>query len=177
MGSKLPMRIVYEEIKMWLPKEERRLLSGYWYLIGEINQQRVYSASELIPLLSTRGSWKSVSEYGDGDSKPDEEFDLESGEKAARQLKTLINDMRRVSCANSRLSERGFITLKLHKHVDDVCIVGLTMRGFDLGRRYSNLWDLTGIWFEAYRTHWIWLIVGFLGGILGSLVVNWLSRQ
>ena len=58
--------------------------------------------------------------------------------------------------------------------------VGITLfqQGYDLGRKYNSSWLVwSGLWFEEYRNHWFWLIISFLGGIIGALVVNWLSKN
>jgi hypothetical protein len=160
---------------MWLPKDERRLLTGFWHLIGDIDEEKRYRQGQLIRLLSGGESWKSVHENGHSDSSAGNPVDPNDMEQTKRQMKTLIDMLHRVDSANRRLAERGYIIIGKHQTADDVRIIRLTIYGFDLGRRYGNWWDSTGIWFETYRNHWIWLLVGFLGGIIGSLVVKLLS--
>jgi hypothetical protein len=57
---------------MWLPKDERRLLSGYYRLVGEVAAKKTYCVSALRPLLAywktELAFWKPpprVPEYGD----------------------------------------------------------------------------------------------------------------
>ncbi len=52
----------------------------------------------------------------------------------------------------------------------------LSLEGNDLGRKYSSWWTRSGLWFAEYRNHWIWIIVSFLGGVIGGLLINWLSK-
>jgi len=51
----------------------------------------------------------------------------------------------------------------------------LTLEGHDLAAKYDNWFSRTGLWFAEYKDHWIWLLTGFLGGIIGALVVEWLK--
>ncbi len=52
----------------------------------------------------------------------------------------------------------------------------LSLEGNDLGRKYSSWWTRSGLWFTEYGNHWIWIIVSFLGGVIGGLLINWLSK-
>ena len=57
--------------------------------------------------------------------------------------------------------------------------VGITLyqQGHDLGKKYNSSWLVwSGLWFAEYKDHWFWLILGFLGGIIGAVLVNWLSK-
>ena len=81
----------------------------------------------------------------------------------------------RVEKANAVLHERGLIEVTPHQVAKFVCVVKLTIKGYDLGWRYSRWFSRTGLWFAEYRNHWLWLIVSFLGGVLGALVVHWLT--
>ena len=47
---------------MWLPKDERYLLQGYWHLINEINVEKTFSEFALVPLLSSPKNWKKIKE-------------------------------------------------------------------------------------------------------------------
>jgi hypothetical protein len=55
--------------------------------------------------------------------------------------------------------------------------ITLTIAGYDLGRKYNDHWWVwSHLWFTEYKDHWFWLILSFLGGIVGALIVNWLSK-
>jgi len=57
------------------------------------------------------------------------------------------------------------------KYMEDLSTLVSRLRGG--ARDWQRFSDL---WFEAHRNHWIWLIVSFAGGVVGGLLVNWLSR-
>ncbi len=80
----------------------------------------------------------------------------------------------RVEIADLDLKERGYIRVNFE---NTEFSVALTLKGCDLGRKYdSSFWIWSGLWFKEYKDHWIWLIVCFLGGIVGALLVNFLSN-
>jgi hypothetical protein len=63
---------------MWLSKDERRLLAGYYSLIGEVSTERVYRSGDLRPLLRFRGHSSSVREYGDAAGSAEKSNESES---------------------------------------------------------------------------------------------------
>ena len=155
---------------MWLPKDERRLLTAYYRLIGDIEEQKVYRISELCRLFDRRFDPASIHEYGKSPS--DDASETDDIEKVKQEIKALIARMSRIKKANRLLTERGLVTVQNHQSEHDVIVVALTVEGYDLGRRYSRWIERTGLWFQEYRNHWVWLVVAFLGGILGSLVLD-----
>jgi hypothetical protein len=161
---------------MWLPKDERKMLEAYVSLIGEIGVERWFHEGNLIPLLS-RGvgaTKEDVPEYGTGSGYADRPV---NDAKPGDHMRTYLKDLGRVELANRLLEARNLIKLKKHQNAPNVIGVMLTLLGFDLGRRYGRgFLEYSGLWFEAYRNHWIWLIVSFVGGIIGGLLGNWLSR-
>ena len=57
--------------------------------------------------------------------------------------------------------------------------VGITLsqQGYDLGKKYSFWWTRSNLWYEEYiKDHWIWVIGGFVGGIIATLLMQWLSK-
>ena len=84
------------------------------------------------------------------------------------------NTRNRVLLASERLMQRIF--LDFLNNQGDALTVQLSLQGFDLGRKYSSLWTRSGLCFAEYKDHWFWLIISFLGGIVGALIVNWLSK-
>jgi len=160
---------------MWLPKNERRMLEGYVNIIGDIDKEKWYDEGNLIPLLRAGVSIikEDVPEYGRGKGYADRSV---PGDKPGDYMRSYLNDLGRVELANRFLEARDLIKVKKHQSASNVISVSLTLAGFDLGRRYGEgFWEYSALWFEAYRNHWIWLIVGFLGGIIGGALVNWLS--
>ena len=56
-------------------------------------------------------------------------------------------------------------------------MIGFTPEGHDLARKYSSWSSRSNLWYAEYvKHHWIWLTVSFLGGIIGGLLINWLSQ-
>jgi len=157
---------------MWLPKYERKLLSYYYRKINKVEASQYFNMEDLIKAL--------------GELKPPN-FSIEM---ILRTYKLLEN-------TNDLLSQRGLIKLenpspssisvlqelpKISKalgwtDIADIkfCIT-LTLEGYDLGRKYNSWLPRSGLWFAEYKDHWFWLILGFLGGIIGALIVNWLSK-
>ena len=134
---------------MWLPKDERRFLAYYFRELRKSNEKKPFPRHELMKVLN-----KDKNINKSGQEKTGDVFD-------------------RVEIANLDLKERGYI------HVNFETIeysVALTLKGCDLGRKYKSKLISSGLWFKEYKDHWIWLIVGFLGGIVGALLVNFLSK-
>lgn len=74
-----------------------------------------------------------------------------------------------------RLRDRGLIITDISLSENDIR-VSLTSEGRRLGKIYSHSFLVySGLWFAEYKDHWFWLILSFLGGVIGALLVNWLS--
>jgi hypothetical protein len=151
---------------MWLPKDERLILAGLYHNIPD-GQDAAYHVLDLIRFLTAK--------YAKIDL-PDTE-DAESGQDDSppQSTKAYIDNEKRVQHALRQLSSRGLITLTAHQHAhelgENIVVVALTLPGYDLGRRYANWFDRTGLCFQEYRHHWLWLIVAFVGGgIVGNLI-------
>ena len=157
---------------MWLPKDERRLLAGYYSLIGKINTEKVYRFGDLARLLRFRGHKTAVPEYGESEGSTDESDDLDS---MKRQMVQYIDACNRIEKANNLLAARRLITCTPHRHEVHVVVIGLSVEGYDLGRRYSSFVESSGLWFHEYRNHWIWLIVAFFGGAVGAKLIDWIA--
>ena len=125
---------------MWLPRDERKVLSHYY---SELHESGVETRGRVF--LS--GSEKCLS----GKDKRN-----------------------RVKIASKTLKQRDL--LDFLNDQKDAMTVQLSLQGYDLGRKYSSWWIRTGLWFEEYKNHWIWVVVSFLGGVVGALLINWLSR-
>lgn len=80
----------------------------------------------------------------------------------------------RVKIASKMLKQRDL--LDFFNDQNEAVTVQLSLEGYDLGRKYSSWWTRSGLWFAEYKNHWIWLIVSFLGGIIGGLLINWMSK-
>ena len=159
---------------MWLPKNERNLLAGYYQNVGKAAGEEVYEYEQLIRLLSDPKAMIRAYDEPDDGSTGRKAHSLQDMKGEAAEY---IEGALRVEKANAALHERGLIEVTPHQHVWNVCVVKLTVKGYDLGWRYSRWFSRTGLRFAEYRNHWVWLIVSFLGGILGALVVHWLTAS
>lgn len=55
--------------------------------------------------------------------------------------------------------------------------ITLDQQGYDLGRKYRSWWSRSNLWYAEYiKNHWIWVIGGFVFGIISTLFVQWLSK-
>ena len=155
---------------MWLPTDERRLLAGYFTHIGEVGKTKSYKTRELRKLLA-RTCPRKLWEYCDNDSPPDSSY--ETSESDADLVKRYFAETKRLELANKHLDERKLITLSKHES-DEVYSITLTIEGYDLGRKYASFWTRSGEWFQEYQSHWFWLILGAIGGVLISKGIDWL---
>ena len=162
-------------VTVWLPKDERLLIEAYYLRIGAVAQDMWFEASGLAPVLAKRRRARdprAIPEYGDAieGTRAEESF----GEPE-QQIKRYIDVCHRIEVANATLQERGLIQLRKHDSEHDVFGITLTVSGYDLGRQYGCWFSRSGAWFEQYRNHWLWLFVGFLGGLAASLLVELLK--
>ena len=159
---------------MWLPKDERKLLSYYYREINKVETEQRFEIRDLIKALGKKEQ--------SGQSKTKSEI--------------ILNTYNTLENVNNLLRQRDLITWEnldpkrikaaylfnnptpqVHSGNTKVNLrITLTIKGYDLGRKYSSWWSRSGLWFAEYKNHWFWLIVSFLGGIMGALIVNWLSR-
>jgi hypothetical protein len=155
---------------MWLPKDERQVLRGYYHMFSEIDVQEAYRRSDLCRLLNKRCDPTTIPEYGE--SSPGTASRTDDFDRLKQECRAMIEREARLQTANQFLSARRLITVQDHEHERDVVLIALTLDGYDLGRRYSRFMERSGLWFQEWRNHWIWLIVGFLGGILATLLMD-----
>ena len=129
-----------------------------------------------IPILTTllvKYRARRIKAYGD--TKKFFNKEDESAAPLEKEVKTCINLEKRLQISNAALERRKLIEVQPHAH-PGVSGITLTIDGYDLGRKYRSCLISSGLWFAEYKYHWFWLIVSFLGGIVGALTVNWLSR-
>lgn len=161
---------------MWLPKDERRLLQAYYLVVGcdlrssHLNKQKLGLTIETCR-IATRVEEIKVAPSRTRPAPDDDKLDRNN---PVGDMKRWLERKSKVETANSLLSQRELINL-LDDQTNSVQI-GLTIQGYDLGRKYANWFTRTGLWFAEYKHHWIWLIVSFLGGVIGGLLINWLSK-
>ena len=156
---------------MWLPKNERQLLQGYYVTIGEIGREEEFTSEKLLYFIKSSAS---------------PNLPPQGTKEYIEKYKDWLKEWNRVLIAIKLLEERGLI---ISSHDPDIFIrtyretglnsrltFSLTLKGYDLGRKYNSWFSRTGLWFAEYKDHWFWLLIGFLGGIIGALIVNWLSK-
>ena len=136
---------------MWLPADERKLIVYYYQAIQ-------------VP----GGSFESR----------DDVNEINALKRApSKKVKCISDDDRRLWeytwHIKETLQQRGLVKITRRSLMD--FDIELTLDGYDLGRRYSSWWTRSGLWFSEHRNHWIMLILGLIGGILGALIVNFLS--
>jgi hypothetical protein len=162
---------------MWLPKDERKLLEGYYVNIGEVEKEKWFDIRDWITVIKTtrvKDNARKMKGYFESGKKTDEDDRLDPTDPV-KSMKRWLEYKNRVDIANAALEARKLIKLHKHQSKSDVKAVILTIEGYDLGRKYSSWWTRSGLLFAEYKNHWIWLIVSFLGGIIGGLFINWLS--
>lgn len=136
---------------MWLPKDERKLLASYFRRADKPDEPVTLGFKEVQNDMKALG-WK--------ESKSNANYD-----------RKYIN---RIWNVDDLLKKRGFLGDLTHDAWEKTLF--LTIQGYDLGRKYNSWWIRTSLWFAEYKDHWFWLIISFMGGIIGALVVNWLSK-
>jgi len=134
---------------MWLPKDERKLLAYYFCKLNGRTEKKAFPYYELVKVLLSCKDINKLSE---------------------REVNYGID---RVMIANDDLRERGYI--HMDSEVTEVSI-SLTLKGRDLGRKYSSWWTRSGLLFEEYKHHWIWVILSYIAGVGTMVLVNWLSK-
>jgi hypothetical protein len=158
---------------MWLQKDERHLLAGYYINVGGIDSERWYSIAELAKLLRRGKYRRRIPEYG-------EETPAVAANPTFESLKAEITELaqstRRVELANSLLVNLGFIRMTPHQIDGKVVGVTLTLPGFDLGRRYCSLIQRSNLWFGEYRNHWVWLVLAFFGGVVVTKAADFMVK-
>ena len=153
---------------MWLPKDERNLLAGYFIQIGA-DEEKTYRYSKLFPLLDGSGTIGRIPEYGDLEDEP---AGWTENEEPHKQVSDHLNRERRIEIANKHLAERGLIKKTQHESERSVVTVELTLKGYDLGRKYAHWFERSGLWWTAFRDHWILLTIVYLLGILSTEIVR-----
>ena len=132
---------------MWLPKDERTLLRLYYKKIGEPEKPEFINEIDLIKTLSPNCDTQSIEGVpGYADSKL------------------------RVSTANKVLSERKLVR---YREAGKAIEINLSVEGYDLGRKYDFWWLRSNLWYTEYiKHHWIYVVAGFLGGILSHWLLS-----
>jgi len=144
---------------MWLPKDERKLLTSYFRDLPEASFGKKYTSNSMRVVKANRNlngrHLINLDEYRDTSN-------VSFPGCAEGDLTDFLPDPKDTG---------GSYTTSV-----ELTLVELTLRGWDLGRKYNHWFTRTGLWFAEYKQHWIWIIVAFLGGIVGTLIVQWLKN-
>ena len=136
---------------MWIPRDERLLLVGYYRSIHAVGSEREYGTGDFAKFLHCQTN----------------------SEVLAEDIEQATDVVARSQKANKVLSARGLVTcVPLQPGLS--VKVSLTVEGYDLGRRYSHWFSRSGLRFNEYRNHWIWLIIAFFGAAIGTKLVEWM---
>ncbi len=154
---------------MWLSKDERRLLAGYYSLLGGVDKRKGYEIFDLTPLLEIFGYRKHVLEYGNSNSISNQDMPIK---KLKKDIKRLIKKRDRIKAANSLLIERKLVNISNHQHVNDVIFVELTLQGYDLGSKYASIWKSSNLLYHECRKHWLWIILSFIAGVIAKSLID-----
>lgn len=151
---------------MWLPKDERKLLQGYYVTIGEVGEQHEFPLENLMGFIKS-----SASVHLTPADDP----------QHAKKYNAWLKDWSRVITANKALEERRLITgshdndifIRTYKEVgpNPRLIFSLTITGYDLGKKYSSQYNTILLWCNEYK---IWVILSTiiaLAGIIISILV------
>lgn len=179
---------------MWLPRDERHVLLAYYANIFDLDDgdverylkqakwfrssdwTYVLKSPQWIPIASScfvQRRAKRIRAYGNRVASPSPKNIL--SKQGKKIIGATIQFVNRLEIANTHLKNRQLVEITPHACETGVAGVLLTLEGYDLARRYSHWFGRTGLWFREYKDHWIWLVVSFIGGVLGALVVRWLS--
>ena len=171
--------IELREIIMWLPKSERYLLIAYYTCMPELrvegetfseNELRCFVTNNLkIPFVALRRVMKLARELRDKRKN-----NSETAENQQQNYPEFLEAKMTIWATNRILNERGF--LEAIECGTGYYNIKMKLEGLDLSRKYSSWWTYSGLWFREYKDHWIWLIASFFGGVIGALLINWLSR-
>ncbi|MBM4040147.1 MAG: hypothetical protein FJ290_16705 [Planctomycetes bacterium] len=163
---------------MWLPRDERRLILSYYIYIGEVEGEVCINPTRWASVLRAWGVKRAVQKLAGVDTTGQGQA-IANKRKLIAAVKELNDAVARVRKANRALKQRGLIDVTqapLSTEPDRVCI-RLTLEGYDMGRRCSTFMARSGLWFEEYRNHWVWLVLSFLGGMIASVAWSWLSGK
>jgi len=159
---------------VWLPKYERRLLQGYHFKVRQVKKDMyVENIQDWVAVMKSLFVKHAVHQIGKTPKRSSAEG---GGDKGIDDLKKDTGEFFEVNSVNVALKEPGLIDSTHYiDYATSPSSISLTITGYDLGRKYNSWWKRSGLWFAEYKDHWFWLILGFLGGIIGALIVNWLS--
>lgn len=154
---------------MWLTKDERNLLIGYYKTVedgsqGSILGSNTYNRNEMKRLLSGKGAGSRVNPVT-----------ANSSQEVIREVAKLLQIDAQQKRANELLAARNLIeyTPSQPELGSSSVTIALTLNGLDLGRKYSRFLARSGMWFREYKDHWIVFLLAVVGGSISARLLNW----
>ena len=129
---------------MWLHKRERRLLSVYYWAdenAGAPCKERLYYWGVLCHAYRAWNLKKAAKELASAHGKP-----VEGG----KQWKRWLAARRAIDAAHQMLAKRGLLSFSEH---GEAVRVQLTLRGYDLGRKYGHWQTRLGLWLAENKKY------------------------
>jgi hypothetical protein len=143
---------------MWLPKDERKTLRKYHSHIHNIDESiRFTDLSE-----KAYNATRNLIERG---------LILEIKEGGKEHTEYMMNYF-----LGDPINLKDFLSFSEENEIRQNVVLKFTLNGLDLANKYDNWWSRSNLWYaEHIKNHWIWLILSFLGGVISTLLINWLS--
>ncbi len=142
---------------MWLPKDERKVLRKYYHCLQNTQEYERFESLSKRVHIATRNLIKRGLVH-----------EIKEGGTEHNQALTAL-------CAKDSIKLNTFLASSENDIECNDVTLRLTLEGHDLASKYDHWFSRTGLWFAEYKDHWIWLLSGFLGGIIGALIVEWLK--
>ena len=142
---------------MWLPKDERETLLKYYNYLQDTQEYKRFRSLSARVYIATRNliSRDLVHEI------------IEGGPEHVEYLAAFMTQ--------DPIGLQGFLASSENDVEYNDITLRLTLEGYDLASKYDHWFSRTGLWFAEYKDHWIWLLCGFIGGIIEALIVDWLK--
>jgi len=171
---------------MWLPQQERHLLMVYDVCISRLASEGTTFRLDELAWFAAYSYWvpfwrawrvkkraKALRTARDASSGTPASADTSSSSGSNLDMPRWLREKEAVEVANRTLQDRHLVSVR--EDGTGIYSVTMTLEGRDLGRKYNTWFDRSGLWFREYKDHWVWLVVSFLGGVLGALIVQSLS--
>jgi hypothetical protein len=157
---------------MWLPSDERRLLSYYYGQINAAGIKRKFEIKELMNSLKKAPFGTSITNRKIMVVSYDI---LENLNNLLSQRKLITWEPFDSGVINSMRFLNHPDTQKVFENTQVYFLVTLTPEGCDLGRKYNCWWTRSKLWYDEYiKGHWIWLFICFIVGGIITQLINWL---
>jgi len=188
--SKSASQLTMRKDNMWLPKDERRLLTIFCRAAGKYRKmarsptdQRMYDLGDLVKVFRAKDYKRASDKLGDiydidrqrpfgGDDEPSEK----DTEKWMEKYKEFLDYMPIMKAAIDTLAERKLIESSRHRHDSRPIGIKLTIDGYDLGSKYSRFLTRTGEWWKEYKGHWLWIIIGYIVSLIVAFMAGRLTN-